>query len=220
MSLTTIIQKQEVFYLYSAKIAVFSIDIFKSDLSVRSTTVTVFEKSGGCWEEIYRNYVNLPSGSSVSAARDALNRLLDGLGDCRIAVGAGLTGVLYRALDIRGFSIFDTDDISPGTLNGILADLKAAEATSAPLDVPVLPAETETPGAYELNLIRLQETHPEISSKQALREFLEATPFCELRLICAHIPPWLASGPYDIASAVFDGVLAVTVRKKNSGGKR
>ena len=181
-------------------------------------TVTVFEKIGGGWKEIYINYVNLPSGSSVSAARDALGILLDGLGDCRIAVGAGLTGVLYRALDSRGFSIFDTDDISPDTLDGILADLNAVEAADAADTVPARPVETETPGTYALNLVRLQEAHPEITSKQALREFLETTPFYELRLICAHIPPWLERGRYDITSAIRDGVYTATVRKKNCGG--
>jgi hypothetical protein len=159
----------------------------------------------------------MPVGLSVSGARDALGGFLDRLGDCRIAAGAGLTGVLYRALDSRGYSIFDTGDVSPRTLDGILADLNATEAPGS-ASAPVRPVETETPGVYELNLFRLQEAHPDVSSKQALREFLEMTPFFELRLICAHIPPWLESGPYEISSAVFGGVLAVTVRKKNCRG--
>jgi hypothetical protein len=202
----------------SAKIAVFKNDVCKNDLPITSVTVTVFESNNGRWNNIYKDYVNILPSLSVGGVREALDGLIDGLGDCRIAAGTGVAGVLYRALDNRGFSIFETEDVNPDTLDGILGDLNAADAADAAEEVPVRPVETETPGVYALNLVRLQAVHPEISSKQALSEFLDVQPFYELRLTCTHLPPWLESGPYEITKSACDGALVAAVRKKQCNG--
>ncbi|MDR2615541.1 MAG: hypothetical protein LBC28_03070, partial [Oscillospiraceae bacterium] len=55
------------------------------------------------------------------------------------------------------------------------------------------------PGEYSFDLAALQAERPEISSKTALRDWLDNTPFTRLRLRCRHTPPWIAgSGKYDI----------------------
>ena len=199
-------------------IAIFSTESCISNPSVMSVTATLFERLNGDWNKLGNFYVNLSSDMSVGRVREELSALLDTLGDCRVAAGAGITGVLFHLLDSRGYAVFETADISPDTLDGILADLAEAAAAEAQSDVPRRPAETETPGVYALDLIQLQEAYPGISSKQALRDFLETAPFDELRLTCAHVPPWLESGPYDISSSPSNGALKARIRKKTCIG--
>ena len=199
-----------------AKIAVFGNYICRTDPSTTSVTVRVLEKTNGLWNESDKFYVNMPAGAGVAAARKALELLLDRLDGCRIAAGPGMTGILFSALDRRGFSVFETADVGPDTLDGILSDLEESSASTA-CEVPKKPVETDIPGVFTLDLLRLQEAFPEVTSKQALREFLDTTPFYELRLVCSHVPPWLEAGPYQIDREYKGGVIIATVRKKQCG---
>ena len=76
------------------------------------------------------------------------------------------------------------------------------------------PVQTQTPGVYFLNLLELQKECPEISSKKALASFLSDTPFLELHLVCAHIPPWLiADSAHEKKIKKEEGGLYVTITK-------
>lgn len=201
------------------KIAVFIQDKFKKDSSTTTLKVIVFEQSSESWCQIEETYVNIPQDMNVGLLREEVKKLIARLADCRIAVGPQLSGIIYGELNRHGFSIFETQDFTPDTLDGILRDLDEGQTAVADLTyVPKRPVETETPGVYQLDLMKLQAANPEISSKQALRGFLDATPFYELRLICAHIPPWLESGPYDINSTPAGDTMIAAVRKKQCKG--
>ncbi len=219
MYVSQIFQKWRCKSIVSPKISV----IMKDALGVASLsmpiTIVVFEKKNALWFEKDRHYVNVEAGGGLGAMRLEIAKLIGSLGDCRIAAGSDITGVLYRELDRHGFSIFEIEDCSPETLDGILCDIDEANLFAGNLhDTPTKPVETETPGIYHLDLMRLQRDFPEMTSKEALREFLDTTPFYELRLVCQHIPPWLEIAPYEITSE--QGGLAVhaTIRKKQCKG--
>jgi hypothetical protein len=201
------------------RIAVFMKDEGVPASSPPFITVIVFEKTDGLWNEINRYYVNLPTDMHIESLRIEIRKTLDLLGDCRVAAGSAMSGVFFRELDSRGFSIFETASFSPETLDGILEDisdeLQSLETTQ---NIPTKPIETETPGIYQLDLVRLQGVYPEMTSKLALRDFLESTPFYELKLICAHLPPWLEGGPYDISWETAGETLLATIRKKHCNG--
>lgn len=182
--------------------------------------VAVFERLSAAWTEIERYYVNINEAEGISALRTEIRNVISWLGECRIAAGAQISGIVYQELDRAGFSIFEISQISPEILDDILLDVEEAEkARCAVAGVPMAPIETSTPGIYSLDLIKLQQAFPELSSKQALRPFLDNTPFYELRLICAHIPPWLEQEPYDIKTEKEkDGEIIAVVRKKQCGG--
>jgi hypothetical protein len=203
----------------NAKIAVFMKEI-KNDVSYQvPLTVRVFEKRESEWVKLGYDYVNLSANMDLPSVRQEIMRLLDSLGNCRIAAGTEITGVLYRELDSHGYAVFEIDDCSPDTLDGILRDLdETIQAADGTGDVPRKPVETETPGVYFMDLNRLQESYPDMSSKQALREFLESTPFYELKIACAHLPPWLENGPYDISEEKTGVSVMATIRKKQCRG--
>jgi hypothetical protein len=126
-----------------------------------------------------------------------------------------MSGIVYRALASCGFSIFEITEVSPAVLDGILEDMTAETGPGS--DDIESPAETSVPGVYAFDLIRYQTQHPERSSKQALRDFLENTPFLELHLTCGHVPPWLeADYKIDAVSTSGGGISAVVWKKQCS----
>lgn len=204
--------------MYS-KIALFTKDKFKKDSSTMILKAIAFERNEQSWDETDSYYVNINADMDLLSVREEIKKLIAFLPDCRVAAGLQLSGVLFRELDKSGFSIFETQDFSPESLDGILRDLEAVRTEEAiTAKTPRCPVETETPGVFQLDLLELQEAYPDMSSKQALREFLETTPFYELRLRCAHVPPWLEAGPYEISSEAAVGGVMATVRKKQCEG--
>jgi hypothetical protein len=91
-----------------------------------------------------------------------------------------------------GFDIFEADALSDQLLEQIDLELKAdtAKIADTAANTPTSPVLTSTDGVYYLNLIELQEKHPEISSKKALQGFMETALFYRLEVVCSHIPPW------------------------------
>jgi hypothetical protein len=88
-----------------------------------------------------------------------------------------------------GLSVFEIKCLTDELLDQLVADVERTLPHSAD-ECPRCPVETAERGRYFLDLVKLQEAHPEVSSKQALREFL-STSFRDLTLICSHVPPWI-----------------------------
>ena len=154
----------------------------------------------------------------IPEMRSRIRKLIDELGDCRIIVSGKLAGIPYHIFDKMGFHIFETGDPpSQELFQYIIREIEEAEAkaqasraSAAAASVSALtPVSPDHNGNYYLNLIELQQAHPEISSKKALRQFMEETVFGRLELICNHIPPWMeamiASKSYDCQIEKIDG---------------
>lgn len=206
--------------MISDKIAIFMKDTCEAASCGMADTIAVFEKTDGEWVRNETLYVNSMERSGIPEIRSEIRRIAEALGACRIAAGTQISGIMYQELDKLGFSIFEITQCSPAVLDEILKDVTELNASAGtPEEAPGKPAETETPGVFFFDLQRLQNAHPEISSKQALRDFLENEPFYELRLVCAHLPPWLENGGYDInTEPMADGQTLAVLRKKQCGG--
>lgn len=146
--------------------------------------------------------------------------------DCSTVAFGDIAGVAYSVFDRKNFHIFSIPDDSEGTLAGIhkdLCELKELEEKRKELIKDTKPHETETPGVYYFDLLKAQEFNPELTSKQALKEFLDKTPFMELRLKGAHVPPWIKKdGRFDIQEQkIQDAVyILVTRRQCNERNRR
>lgn len=129
---------------------------------------------------------------SASGVRDQVRSLVLQLGDCRIIVAQRISGLAYHVFDRMGFAIFEAEAVGSSLFDSILNDIASAEHAQAETGDATAPVPTGEPGRWFLDLIALQEKHPEISSKRALRNFLhENRNFYELTLVCSHLPPWL-----------------------------
>ncbi|MGE4548190.1 MAG: Fe-only nitrogenase accessory AnfO family protein [Intestinibacillus sp.] len=129
---------------------------------------------------------------SASGVRDQVRSLVLELGGCRIVVAQQILGLTYHVFDRMGFQIFEADAVSDVLFDSILSDVDAAARGQSGEEDVTGPVPTDDAGRWHLDLIALQEKHPEISSKRALRDFLRQNrSLYELTLICSHLPPWL-----------------------------
>ena len=144
---------------------------------------------------------------SIPAIREEAGRRLLLLENSRAVAASGLSGIPYSVFTAHGIPVFITDHLAEAILDSILTDVAEAEEEA---DAEVMPGggpaahplRTQQDGVYTLDLAALQTAHPDISSKMALMEFFENTPFTELRLKCLHLPPWIArTGLYEIRPA-------------------
>lgn len=183
------------------KITVFSRD-GKPAPFLQCSRMEQYEKADGTWKVSRLQELPPLQTDSVKTLRKTMQEILAMTEDSHIIVCAEISGIPFTAFDMAGYCIFTSDKVDGHMLDGILEDIKVSDEKARMQEAQLknaAPAETETPGVYYLDLIALQKEYPQISSKKALQDFLENTPFLELQLVCAHIPPWLEnSGKYEI----------------------
>ena len=181
--------------------------------------VYIYKKINTVWTATQEHHVDFDAAADISSLRREVRALADRLGDCRIAAGMQMTGIIYRELDHSGFSIFEIAALSPDVLDGILQDMRESDRPEEGPEEITQPMETAAPGVYTFDLIQFQNKFPEKSSKQALKNFLEHTPFYELKLTCSHIPPWLEKDYQIETTTTADGRLSTTVKNKQCGSE-
>jgi len=153
------------------------------------TEVLLFEDEGGSWGIIGRLPFRL-EGSKSNEIRDSVRSLVLKL-DCRVIAARTISGIPYHILDAADFSIFEAENLSDRLLDDILLDISISKGLVQSEETPTGPIPIDEEGRWFLDLISLQERYPEISSKKALRPFLQNQTFLELKLLCTHLPPWL-----------------------------
>jgi hypothetical protein len=178
----------------------------------------VYEKQADKWtitgETDFEKII--PSGpAQTRKITEALLPLIEG---CDIIGGGTLVGIPYSVFDMAGKHIFQINEVNDEVFDGIVKDIQNAEAQrnlKERIIKETRPVETATPGIYSLDLIALQSECPEVTSKKAMADFLENTPFLELNLICKHIPPWIEnSGKYNIQAQNKDGAVSAVISRK------
>lgn len=152
--------------------------------------VLVFEKQNDTWHMAMQLSCSL-AGSSLSAIRDGVRSLILELGNCSVVVSKSIAGIAYHVFDRMGFSVFEADLLSDELLDRIFQEIELEQKHMSEEQIATEPIPEDDEGRWVLDLIALQEKHPEISSKQALRPFLQQKNFLELKLLCTHLPPWL-----------------------------
>ncbi len=180
--------------------------------------IAVYEKNYDEWDEICSFDISPGAVTNLDELRRQLKNITDKLEDCGIIAGLSLSGLAFGEFDKRGFHVFDIESCSPEVFENMLMDIEqAVKADNEKVGIVknTRPVETETKGVYYLNLIELQTRCPQISSKQALKDFLENTPLLELRLVCRHVPPWIENGGYEVDTKRLDnGDFYAVIRKR------
>lgn len=186
--------------------------------------VNTYQFEGGDWKTVHCIQWQLGELSGMSHIRKGVQGLIEQLGDSRVIIGRKITGLPYHIFDKEGFHIFVTDKpISAELLSSVRRELVHADTerefhTSASQKIRKTPYSPHNDGIYYLDLAALQQAFPDVSSKKALRQFMEEAQFQELHLTCVHMPPWLAdsvnaSGMHIWLSDQEDGTCKVTIKK-------
>ena len=154
----------------------------------------IFERGSDGWKAVGGKDFSKIVPTTPAMTRKNTEALLPLIKDCDVLAGGALLGIPFSVFDRAGLHIFEIGGINDGTFEGIIEELRNADAETTAREAVIRdakPSETSTPGVYFLDLIALQRECPELSSKKAMADFLKHTPFLELRLVCKHIPPWI-----------------------------
>lgn len=154
--------------------------------------VQLYENTLQGWQ-MCREYLYAPNQDDAPPTlRDKVKELVVKLGECRVVAAKAATGIAYHCLDRAGFSVFEITSLSREVLDGIAQDVQASRLEEKPSEqVLVAPWQSGEEGMYVFDLVALQRVHPEVSSKKALMNFFDTTPFATLTLFCSHLPPWI-----------------------------
>lgn len=201
------------------KIAVFTDDSSEVCDFFDASRFLIFEKTSGGWVVTSELAFEKLTPSSPAQMRQAATELLPLLEGCKVLAGGALVGIAFSIFDRAGLHIFEINAADDDIFDSMLEDIRGAGAdrlAREKLITETHPIETNVPGVYALDLIALQRECPEISSKKAMMDFLENTPFLELHLACKHIPPWIENaGKYDVSVTENSGsaVRAIVTRR-------
>ncbi|MDR2357923.1 MAG: hypothetical protein LBD92_07590 [Oscillospiraceae bacterium] len=164
----------------------------------------IYERTSPGWRVLRSLPLNFPR-EGMREMRARLRALADEIRDCPAVAGAKLSGLPYAALDSAGYAIFSIDSVSDAVLDGIAADLDAA--ADAPQAPAYAPQPSGAPGEFSLDLAALQRERPEVTSKMAMKSFIDGGAFTKLTLICRHVPPWIELDERLAFDAEMDGDL-------------
>jgi hypothetical protein len=183
-----------------------------------SSRFLVFRKASDGWRVAHEVRYETVAPTSPARTRDAARQLLPLIAGCDIVAGGALFGIPYTVFDQAGLHIFEIGAVTDEVLDEMCADVAQVQAQHVrdAAASAVRPTETRTPGFFELDLIEAQSKYPELSSKKILSDFLENTPFLELRLRCKHVPPWIEnSGSYCVQqNSDESGTVTAIISKK------
>lgn len=200
------------------KVAVIMRDSGLCDSFFEADGFGVFKQVPGGWKKTRHESFVRVEPAAPAVLREKIRSLLPLISDCRVVVAGQLQGIPYSVFDLAGYKIFTVASLEDAVLDGIAADLRLEEdelAQTARALADAQPRQTEIPGIYRLDLVAIQTLHPDISSKQAMTEFLNNTPFLELRLHCRHLPPWLETRT-ELEIEILSGgeTISAVIRKK------
>lgn len=161
--------------------------------------IKVYSKDMNRWivsRELAFKFHSTEERSDISL--DALN-IADALENCRIFVAREFSDLGYKILDSMGFSTWKMDSNPSSFLEYVLEKEEEEEeavrlighSNASSKKVNSCPIEIDNNGNYILNLKELQEHNTGITTKQALKPFLNNKNFNELIVTCSHIPYWL-----------------------------
>lgn len=161
--------------------------------------IKVFSKDEDQWKiarELPFEFHSTEERSDISL--DALN-IAEALESCKIFVAREFSDLAHTMLDSMGFSTWKMDG-DPSNFIEYVSEKEEEEAevirlmdfsNSSDKKQNISPVEIGNNGHYILNLKELQEHNTGITSKQALKPFLNNENFNEIIVTCNHIPNWL-----------------------------
>lgn len=154
--------------------------------------VDIYSKTDREWQLTESVEILIKDISNIEEVRSSVRTVALNLEDCRIVIGKNVSGIAYHILDRLGFYIFEVHEYHPDMFDDIVRDVEEMDGSKERGgDIPLEPYSPENDGVYYLDLIKLQDMYPDISSKKAMAEFLNHEVFLRFELICRHMPPWM-----------------------------
>ncbi|WP_243441450.1 Fe-only nitrogenase accessory protein AnfO [Clostridium arbusti] len=157
-----------------------------------SGIVVVYKKEDKKWKVLSEIIFNMNTSQGIPEIHKRVENLIENLKDCKVFVAKKVEGTPYTLLKKAEFTIVEAAGNPSEFLDDLLEmfeeDKKKKE--EAKNRVNIEPIELDKSGYYFIDLKKVQDNNPGISSKKVLIPFLNNKTFYELKVSCSHIPPW------------------------------
>ncbi|WP_333858914.1 Fe-only nitrogenase accessory protein AnfO [Clostridium sp.] len=159
-------------------------------------TVKLYTKQDKDWKIKDEIIFSIYKITDVNLIRERIIKMVESLGQCKIFVGKKIGGIPYSILERFGVNSWEITGKPDEFLDHVMEkeedeERKLLESSPKCQDKCVCePIKIGQEGHYFLDLIKVQQQNPNITTKQILVPFFKNQTFSELTINCSHVPKW------------------------------
>ena len=124
----------------------------------------------------------------IKEVREEYINLAKQMGDCKILIVTKAFGIPYSVFYTEDFSVWELSGNPLDYLDEIIIKEKDEEERA---DSEEEIAKKLGEGYYLIDLMELEISNPEMSSKKAIIPYLEKEEVKKIEIHCCHVPPWI-----------------------------
>lgn len=162
--------------------------------------VKIYTKQDKDWKIKDEIIFSIYKITDVNLIRERIIKMVESLGQCKIFVGKKIGGIPYSILERFGVNSWEITGRPGEFLDHVMEkeedeERKLLESSPKCQDRCVCePIKIGQEGHYFLDLIKIQQQNPNITTKQILVPFFKNQIFSELVINCSHVPKWFEKG--------------------------
>jgi Fe-only nitrogenase accessory protein AnfO len=151
--------------------------------------VKIFEKDSNVWKAKKSIIINRnKDANGISEIREEYRKLVNQMEECKIIVVNKAFGIPYSVFYLQDFSIWELEGDPLKYLDEIVkSEIKQETIEEQEEEIGHKIKE----GHYFIDLLELEITNPEMSSKNAIIPYMKQEDVKKIDIHCCHIPPWL-----------------------------
>lgn len=160
------------------------------------TIVKIYTKQDKKWEVKDKIIFSIDEITDTNLIREKITQMIEALGECKIFIAKKIGGIPYSILERFKVNLWEMSGKSDEFLDYVIEkeedeQQKLLESFSQPKDKCVYqPVKNGKEGHYLLDLIKVQQCNPGVTTKQILIPFFKNVDFSELVINCSHVPKW------------------------------
>ncbi|MCE5221365.1 MAG: nitrogenase [Clostridium sp.] len=180
--------------------------------------VNIFAREEDSWKVKKEILVErTSSGKGIKEVREEYINLVKQMDDCKIVIVTKAFGIPYSVFYAEDFSVWELEGNPMNFLNEIIRKEKEQEEAEENKEEI---AKNLGEGHYFIDLMELEISNPEMSSKKAIIPYLKEYDVKKIEIHCCHVPPWLVKekdrGAIELdIKEVKKNDFMVTIEKKN-----
>ena len=149
----------------------------------------IFERKEDLWKVKKEVSVEISIyGKGVIEIREEYLNLIKQMEDCKIVIVNKAFGIPYSVFYAEDFSVWELEGDPLDFLDEIIIKEKEEEEREESQDEI---AKELGEGHFLIDLMELELSKPELSSKKAIIPFLENGEVNKIEIHCCHVPPWI-----------------------------
>ncbi|OOM73500.1 iron only nitrogenase protein AnfO [Clostridium puniceum] len=151
--------------------------------------VKIFKKDNNVWKAKKSIIINRNNGAKgISQIREEYKKLVDQMDECKIVVVNKAFGIPYSVFYLQDFSIWELE----GEPLKYLDEIVKSEIEQETMEVQEEEiGQKIKEGHYFIDLLELEITNPEMSSKNAIIPYMKQEDVKKIDIHCCHVPLWL-----------------------------